>query len=387
MRLDLNQKFDFRFIGVFLVTVFSGAYMTKLVVSPIYPFMGLGIILIMFLALTGRLSSPLSKWFVLLLAIGIFSLFVIRQIVEQSTFQNVASFVLGPVAFISIIIAGAKLPRHDLGKISKAYVYLSVAIACVEASYRLSHPDFSFLDGAESRNVDIDEVAFYAYKFNSLMYLDSNFVGLQLAIVFAFVIALLSYDIKFKPIIYLSLIVLIFLSLSRASIFAALGVGSFYLLRRMNRFLRAIALVLCLLIACGIFLYVQNDGSFLTKLAILEIFGNYLKTASTENILLGVGVGRASDVLGMGAHNIWVTYLVEVGALMSGFILLFWLFMARSVPGIIFLVIAWFVNGFSLTSLAIPYMYGSAAILWCLMYHRNEKNLKYPKELTRLSHQ
>lgn len=358
-------------IGVYFTAVFSGAYLTKLGLSPIYPLMGFGIALLFCLMLTGKVRSSIFFWCLFLSSLGIFAAFALYQNMVGSLLQNSVNFMLGPIGFVLIAGAGRGLSVARLGTAAKGLIYCTILLAAIECVYRLSHPDFGFLEGAEERNVAIEDVAFYAYKFSSLMYLDSNFVGLQLAVTVAFCLALTAYNVRFHWAIYLVLLVLVALTLSRASVIATAAVFAIYAYPRLPRFLKVIGFISGLVIVELLFFRIRADGSFLTKLDLLSQFQAYLSAARPTAIAFGVGVGNASKVLGMGAHNLLVTYVVEIGSILSIMVLAFWLLLSKSTEGVFLLVTAWLVNGFSLTSFAMPYMYCAAAILLCMSRARN----------------
>jgi hypothetical protein len=367
MRLNwFTDKADIRFLGVYLTTVFSGAYLTKLGFSPIYPLMGAGFLLLSMIALVGRLRLSLMFWSMIATAAAILFFFTVHQTEQGSLFQNALNFVLGPVGFLLVAGSGRQLSSAKLEKIARHFVYFTIAITLLECVYRLTHPDYSFLEDAQERQIDVTDIAFYAYKFNSLMYLDSNFVGLQVAIVFAFVLALIRFDIRFPRFVHILLFLIICATLSRASVIAALAALAFYIYPRMRFAFRAASMVIGFFGVQIVFLLVQTDGSFATKIALLEQLVNYLNVAPTVDLLLGVGAGRAIDYLGMGAHNLVVAYVVEAGLLLSAVVAIAWLYLFRSAKGAGLIIAVWVINGFSLTSFAMPYMYCAAAILWCL---------------------
>lgn len=360
------QMLNARYIGVYLTTVFSGAYLTKLGISPVYPLMGMGMLLLGSLICTGRVDGSGGFWGSFAFVVGLLTAFCVHQNSVGASIQNVVNFILGPVSFFLILGAGRALGRPHLRKISRSFVYFTILIAAIECAYRLTHPDFAFLEGAEERNVDIDEVAFYAYKFSSLMYLDSNFVGLQLAIVLSFCLAVKRFGIHFKPVVYIALGILVVLTLSRASMLASCAAVAIWWFYQMGRWTKVIAIATAVIAVQLVFIKIHMDGSFLTKLELLNQFSIHLSNAKPAVLLFGAGVGNAALVLGMGAHNLLVTYGVELGIVMSSLIFLFWASVCVIERSTVFLIVVWVVNGFSLTSFAIPYMYCAAAVLCCL---------------------
>jgi len=152
------------YVAAYTCAVFSGAYATKLGVSPVYPAMVGGFVWICLLALSGKLLLSYRFWCALIGTCGSLAAFAVYQANVGSLIQNFINFMLGPVGFLVVVGAGRNLQRWQLQKISRAFIFLTIAFCVVECVYRLSHPDFSFLEGAEERNVDLEEVAFYAHS-------------------------------------------------------------------------------------------------------------------------------------------------------------------------------------------------------------------------------
>lgn len=367
---SLFAPLDARFLVTLALTVFSGVYLTKTGVSPIYgtTMLGLGALAAWLLAARG--AAPLSMWtqsfFTLLLAVP----FSIYHLALQSNVGNIVNFILGPILATLIPMSGRGLSRKQLVAIARAFVLATFAVATIECAYRLTHPDLSFLQDASEHREDIEDIAFYAYKFNSLMYIDSNFVGLQLAVLFAFLFGLSRQKVHIPRSWFAYTLLLTVLTLSRASIFACVflmcaAAYSRFAKGPVLKFLVAMAVMAG---ALGAYYVIQDDASFATKFDILHRFVTYFGRAGLPEVLFGVGVGHAVSVIGIGAHNLAVTYTLEVGLLLAVLVLGYWLYVAAVFPAIGYMVLVWLVNGFSLTTLAVPYMYASAALLMMLYW-------------------
>src|SRR5262249_9452609 len=137
---------------------------------------------------------------------------------------------------------------------------------------------------------DSEDFTFYGFKFNSLMYQDSNFVGLQLVVQFAFLLGLARHRVRIPRTWYVWTFLLIVLTLSRASMLTAAGLVAIDLYRR---FARSVVLKFLLMVASAgavafAFYLVQNDISFGTKFDILKRFAHYLSGAHLSDLLFGV---------------------------------------------------------------------------------------------------
>jgi hypothetical protein len=375
---SLFARIDAGYIVTLLLTIFSGVYLTKIGVSPIYGTSVLGVAALVSWTLAARGAAPLSLW---AQSFGIVLLMIpvaIYQASLEGGAGNVVNFVLGPILAALIPISGRRLDKQQLVSIARLFVLCTFAVTTVEGAWRLTHPDLSFLEDASQHRDDVEDIAFYAYKFNSLMYIDSNFVGLQLAVLFAFLMALTRKGVHVPRTWYVYTFLLTIGTLSRASIFACLflvGIEGYRRLAKGPAFKFVVAFAMgCA--AVGAFYLVQNDESFATKFDILRRFVHYVGSANLSDLLFGVGVGHAVHMLGIGAHNLVVTYVVEIGLVLTVVVLIYWLRFAVAVPVVGYLVAAWLVNGFSLTTFAIPYMYASAAIL--MLLHRLEPHPAAP---------
>lgn len=154
---------------------------------------------------------------------------------------------------------------------------------------------------------------FYNFKFNSLLYPDSNFVAINLLILYIFVDKFCSYISGYK-IHKILLIFLILLCFSRTVYLIFI----FYIFSKNFNFLgkksykKWIFIVSSIFVTIlGVFLifndlysYIITDGSFLTK---LEIFENFTKYFFSDGLtfLFGVGSGNLIDFTGRESHNLF----------------------------------------------------------------------------------
>lgn len=92
-----------------------------------------------------------------------------------------------------------------LVKYSKYFVWFTIILLTIETYWRLSHPIF-LLEGAVKDYRDMEGMLFYAYKYSSIMFMDSNFVGTYALITYYYYYYLLKKICKkhhsFSTIIY-----------------------------------------------------------------------------------------------------------------------------------------------------------------------------------------
>jgi hypothetical protein len=235
-----------------------------------------------------------------------------------------------------------------------------VAILAVEAYVRISNPQFvhgdvDYLAGSESN-------LFYAYKLNSIMFLDSNFVGL-----FAIAVYFAARFLKERNALYgnvLSRIILavcftlVILSLSRASIITLLLMAVYYRVRS-KIYLFSLFVPVLYLISNSI----SGDTSYDSKQEILSLTWLALQSIPFPEVLLGVGFGNSINRIGIGAHNIFVVLFYEGGLLIGLLCFYFYIYIFKNSPSSRVLLIATLLNGMSVYSHATPYVTAVIALL------------------------
>lgn len=374
---SLVEPIDVAFLAVLLLASFSGVYLTRLSVSPVYATTMLGILAACGYALAGSARAPLGTWSESLIIASLLLPIVIYQFGIQVGAGAVVNMAIGPLLAVMMPVIGRRLTRAQLVGIVRAFVLVTLMVATVESAWRLSHPDFERIEDATQNGADEDDILFYAYKFNSLMYLDSNFVGLQLVILFAMLFALRREDIRVPLYWKIWNFVLIVLTVSRASVITAVAVMFLVVLSRARGIVRMILVAAIAAAAIGMFLVIRNDPSFLSKFDILSRFVIYLRGADLTSLMMGVGVSRSLDVLGIGGHNFVVVYITELGLVVFVLWLLYWTWMLRFEPRLLIVLAAWFINGFSLSAVAAGYLFATGGLMRLLAQQRHVQPLPF----------
>jgi len=231
---------------------------------------------------------------------------------------------------------------------------------CLDGFWRLSHPYTVNIDKLESLGI-----GFQIYKVNSFMYLDSNFVGLQ-AILFLSAFLYFFRNVRlYKFSWFLYTIILGLLILGTALTFSRAAVISmvmlfilYFLMGKRNSLIIFLFIAPVLFSFAGFYTYEKfnSDISFSSKFHIISATINYISNASLSNILFGLGVGNAVDAIGMGAHNILITYLLETGLLGMFLFLSILLYLCCSLKDdMLIVVFPFLITAMSLGTTAIPY--------------------------------
>ncbi len=214
--------------------------------------------------------------------------------------------------------------------------------------------------------------SFYHYKF-SLFFVDSNFVGIAILCLISIMFAYREAIGRRKwALVYL----LLFATLSRASIAAAICQLIVYKLWRWRVWTCFGLLAAQTLIICKLYLDFTTqgaasiraiDGSFSSKFLILARMTASYAQADTAQRFFGVGVGDSINIIEIFAHNIVATFALEMG--IAGSLLFFiyiWIFSRRCPTSFYLLILPMVINGFSLVSTSMPYFFVALGLLAAL---------------------
>ncbi|MBP2654430.1 MAG: hypothetical protein H6Q73_1999 [Firmicutes bacterium] len=254
---------------------------------------------------------------------------------------------------------------------TKHYLNFSIAMLCIETIYRIINPDEAAV-AYLAPGADFCNGLFYAYKTNSIMFLDSNFTGLFSVVLFCtceYLVLLRLGKFRLKR---LALIILTFCTFSRAAI-AALVVSKLLLvaikLRKDKIVLqwKRLVVILTILAVGGMYLFTSiNDGSLTSKFYILQEASNYFSNADLTTILFGVGQNRSEKVLGIYAHNIFLVLAIEIGIIGLLLFLIFWVQLIFPHKLTLIVFIPFVFAGMSAFTYAMTYLYSAVAIIQLL---------------------
>ncbi len=110
----------------------------------------------------------------------IYMIYIIYLIISQFFLEanNTAliNVLFSLIYFVTVLNIASYSTNKILVKYSKYFVWFTIILLTIEAYWRLTHPIF-LLEGAVKDYRDMDGMLFYAYKYSSIMFMDSNFVG------------------------------------------------------------------------------------------------------------------------------------------------------------------------------------------------------------------
>lgn len=368
-----REKFSLNYFILFFIIPFSGYYITKLPFSPIYFFIGFGFYLASILIfITNRVKLNNIN----LLAFIVIIYFLFSQFIFcMPTINTLLNFIFSILVFIVVYSLLSTISLNNIINLSKYLIYFSLPLLIIESIYRIINPPVEKIDLLV--NAGREDIMFYIYKFNSIMYQDSNFVGLFILSLFFFLLYLKQYTCKKYYLSFFILTILLFATISRASIFSIVVFSFLYVFRQIiyenRKLIFFVSLILAFILFPILFEYRMIDDSFSTKFEIIDKTIEYLSKASLTNLLFGVGFGNAVEVLDMGAHNFFVIYLVESGFIGLILIVILWTYIllkTKYKAGIV--MFPFLLNGLSLATGAIPYLYVMFALILVLESRKNQ---------------
>lgn len=368
----MQYKISLNYLILYFLIPFSGFYITKLPLSPIYLFSMIGVYLstiLIFISSKIKLSKEVSLAITLL-----FYFLIFQQLLFIPNISAYVNFNFSILIFICSYIILNKTNSNTAISISEKMIYFSLPLLIIESIYRIINPPVEKIELLE--NAGREDIMFYIYKFNSIMYQDSNFVGLFILSLFFFLLYLKQYTYKKYYLSFFILIILLFATISRASIFSLVVFSLLYIFRqkiyKYRKLFFTVSILLIVVLFPILLEYKNIDDSFSTKFGIFDKTIEYVSNANFINLLFGVGFGNAVAVLDIGAHNFFVTYLVESGFIGLILVVILWIYIlvkTKFKAGIV--MFPFLLNGMSVASGAIPYLYTMFAIILILESRRS----------------
>lgn len=281
---------------------------------------------------------------------------------------------LTPLLFLTSLLIGPTMmllarsyPPIRLSRLMPRIIHWVLVFLTVECVTRLIFSPYLPLSIA----VDVTD-GFYLYK-SSLFFMYSNSVGIEilclLAIMFAFreTIGLKSWLLAY---------LLLLATFSRASIAAGICQLVVFILWRWRVWTLLGLLVGQALVVGKLFAgYVTQgpdaikaiDASFSSKFYILALMTEVYHQADAAQKLFGIGAGNFTNLAGIFAHNIVVTFVAEFGIVGSLLLAVYMWILSRKCPvSIYLLVLPIVINGFAAIITTMPYFFAALGLLAAL---------------------
>ena len=329
----------------------SNLYLTKIVsYSPVYFAFGILCGALLFCLVSGKIKvTPLGFTIFLLLQ---YVVFYQAPLVDLNILANLI-ITLNSSFLIVLFLNQGFIQKSTLGFM----VALLGLLFVLDGVWRFQNP---YTENAVAWAKD--NVLFYQYKYTSFMYGDSNFLGLQALALFCFFRFLMLYGVYFHKLVYPLLVLSIILTFSRASIMSMVfcEICYLYLIFQAGWVRSLVRIILVLLSGYAMFwlnVMLSSDTSLLSKFSLVTLFLEAFSRADFIDIVTGVGIGNAVDVMGIGAHNFYIVAVLEGGIIFASlfFILITYLVATLRTYSVI-LVVPIMINFFSLGTIAAPYI-------------------------------
>lgn len=224
----------------------------------------------------------------------------------------------------------------------------------------------------------------YMFKHGGVHY-DSNFTGIVIVVVFSYYLFLEKIDI-YRLSIWgkLLLFILTILTFSRSSIaiYIVMYVLSKIKTSTLNRVFPTILFVLFFM-----FVYLVNDyflgdnfsdldGSFNARFYILQKIYDVYTSLQLEQRIFGIGVGNTEEYIGIFAHNIVGTLILEFGWFGVFVIFLYYYMLYKRTCGyIMYVFLPTLLIGFSLFSAYIPFLFILGNLVYLEVNESNKRRL------------
>ena len=296
---------------------------------------------------------------------------LIHSPAEQKNFVMPAAFPMllltGPV----MLSLSRRLKVEHRGEYVAKIAKLILIVMSFECITRLlSSP---FIHTAQNLNAYgssvVNEDWFYRYK-QSIIFSDANSTGIALLCLIAMLLVFREH-VRGRHLILAYC--LMFATFSRASIVAALFQYLIYKFWQWRRWIVWTTAICSPFVLYGLVLWYLNsetdalhaaDGSFVSKLFILQQMTNIYSQADVLQRMVGIGSGNTLYFAGMAAHNIIVVFVLELGFVGSMLLILYVWSLARRSPQTFFLLIVpMMINASSLFLTTMPFFYVTLGLL------------------------
>lgn len=283
---------------------------------------------------------------------------------------------LFPLLLVFVLYVFSKITQWDnICNAVRFYTLSSISIISIDTLIRFILPAFAYKGGSGSMDDMLAYGTFYAYKFGSIMYVDSNYVGLQALTLIP--IAALFFKGKSKKIIILLISFLVVLSLSRSAIISLFFIFLIYMYSN-KTYISKIVIFFTVSIVSTIFVfflfesaYLSNhaiDGSLKTKFEIFDRLYSILLNLDLKTILFGSGFEYGGYVFsykpGEYAH-VMIALLMGEQGLLGLFLYLNLLLFIFKISGnkSVYIILPMLLSGLSLVN---PYDYIYAISLFII---------------------
>ncbi|MCQ1060026.1 hypothetical protein LRP52_32730 [Photobacterium sp. ZSDE20] len=277
---------------------------------------------------------------------------------DWSDYRYTVNFILSIVTFFIVQQMINKLDFEQVIKVIKVTIVFFIIISSIDTIYRYLFPGELRVDPDYAREVGI---AFYQYKYSSIMFGDSNMVGILAVMMFGLTLYLrdvLKLNISYIYSFILAMITI--LSLSRASIIAMLALV-FFIYFRKNSYMKIIVPLAFIVIIPSLG-FMMTGGSLASKFSLWDNALTYLlERDSLILYLFGIGFGNSPVEIGRAAHNLFLIYLFEGGLITFLIMCLFYIYLLAKNFNVYYSLLPMLIN-----SMAVAIYAGAPPIMYII---------------------
>lgn len=351
----INKKLIFR-----LMIISSTLYLSQIMLSPIYIVSLTALFLFLFVY-----DGIQVKIYDFIFLFSFISYFIITQ--ATASINIIGNLYCFLVINIVVMLTYKAVDREYVNRTIFIFFGVSLLIFSADTFWRFINPGYD-----QIRNLDrLYELGlgYQVYKSNSIMYIDSNNVGVHALCLF--MLSVVVNGIKGVNVFRVSFFIIILLTLSRAAVVSAVVGYAFYILDTSRYRLYFRATMWLSVIPISYFIIVTlthySDESLASKFYLLQSAYDFISGEygyPIYSVLTGVGFGNAIDVIGMGSHSIYVSLLVEAGIIGFVFYFLHLAFFYKKAKSTKYIMLPFLITSFSLGAVVSPWFFCS---LWLVV--------------------
>jgi hypothetical protein len=309
-----------------LLYFFSFFYLAKLTIfSPVYVMSPILCTLIFFLIPIGKHKLSPSGGVLI-----IFCVFLFSSLVLTDNYSSYVNLILGILVFLITYTTITNMKNMNESILINGIMigsWVVLFLISLDTIWRFSHPGAP-TEGIESALIR-QGLMFYLYKYNTVMFADSNTVALLLQSIFFLHVYFYTIGYKQKYIMFFCFLLLL-LTFSRAAVIST--IICFVFIRYKLFYFKFVALAIVVALTALIMFFLTGldyqgvlDGSVRAKIDILYLLVEFIENSDFLRFLYGVGTGGSMSELGIYGHISFVTSIVEIGFLGSAIYLMFFI--------------------------------------------------------------
>jgi hypothetical protein len=362
----MNKKISLGRISAFTLIGFSGIYLSGITqFSPIY--FGLILSTILFLPVITIGNNSINR--VLFSSIILFLSILGNSIYFDKVYES-RNWLVSYFIFILGFLVLQRLNLFFLKKITYFFIKSSILLLVLECFLRFYNPDL---------NSTVNDTWNNKYKLNSIMFTDSNTVGLYINCLFFFLYYLkerFRFKLKIEMFLLFILCILTFSKGAIGTILLTLIIFRYWLI--IKRFKQIIICAIVPIVGGIVYAYTflaSNFASLQQRINILYSFLDYIKK-HPDYLIFGGGPHSSIELIGRGSHILFLVLITGLGVF-GLFLFLHHLFIINKYSNkkAYYLIVPFLINGL-LFGEPMSYFFVPLLLLYYFEQYKNEPNIE-----------